>query len=86
MRPEILECLLAKAAPFSSPLTVAADTRELDASPYAKANLAVMRLWQDARRAGFFTKEIRRQLEDEDRDFHLLRTDEGFALIPTESR
>lgn len=80
MRPEILEYLLAKATAFSSPLTVAADTRELDASPYTKENLAMIRRWQEARKDGLFTDEMRRQLEDPDSDFHLTRTESGWKL------
>jgi hypothetical protein len=72
-----MEWMLAKAAGYDAGFAVASSVEAMRANGQTPALLACIRAWEEARHAGAFSEEQRRELRDPAREFHLEALGEG---------
>lgn len=85
MQPDMYESLCSVSAAWDCPISLKGNLRELRAHPRTADNLEVMRRWEEARLARFFSPEQIEAFRRGDRE-HILLVDEkgGFELQPCE--
>lgn len=79
--PADIEWMMARAAGYNAGFAMVLRRPELEANPYTDELLDLIRIWEEARLAGAFSKEQRERLKDGNNEFHLEKTDEKSWIL-----
>lgn len=83
MQPDMYEYICSRATAWNCPIALMGKLDQLDAHPRTSDNLEVVKTWEDARAAGFFTEEEREELKNVDQEHILLKNEVNeYELIP----
>ena len=77
IQPDMIAYIASHAAGWDSPLSLVGDLGNLGSHPRTPDNLAVLKRWQEAGRAGFFTDEQKTELKKAGKEFVLLKDGQG---------
>ena len=78
--PDIYEFGTSRAASWDCPITILLDMPEVEQNPRTKDNLEVVRRWEEYR--PLLTEEQKMMLRSHEQEHTLLKTAEGYALVP----
>jgi hypothetical protein len=85
MQPDMYEYICTVSAAWDCPISIKANLREIKANPRTDDNLEVMRRWEEARLANFFTdKQLKTLQTGEGEHILLINETGGFELQPYE--
>ncbi len=73
--PTDIEWMMARAAGYNAGFAMVLRRPSLEANPHTDELLALIKLWEEARLSGAFSKEQREKLKDGNNEFHLERID-----------
>ncbi len=79
--PSDVEWMMAKAAGYNAGFALVLRRPELENNPNKNELLDLIRIWEEARLAGVFSKEQREQLKDMNNEFHLEKLDENSWVL-----
>ena len=84
-QPDMYEYGTSRAAAWDCPITLISNLDPMAANPRTADNLEVIRRWEEARRTGFLTEEMKESLKDLRKEHILLINEEGaLELSPYE--
>jgi hypothetical protein len=85
IQPDMIEYILSHSVGYNSYVSLVGVLENLKKHPRTKDNLEVFRMWEEAKRAGFFTQEQREALKKPGAAFTLLRNEKKeYELLPCE--
>ena len=83
MQPDMYEFICSRAAGWNCPIALMGKLDQLDTHPRTSDNLEVMKTWEEARTAGFFTDKHREELKQVEQEHILLKNESNeYELIP----
>ncbi len=77
LQPDMVEYIAAHAVGWDSPWSLIGELAKLKSHPRTPDNLEISKRWENARLAGFFTKEQKEQLRKANKEFILLINEKG---------
>ena len=75
MQPDMYEYICSRAAAWNCPIALMGKLDQLNNHPRTADNLAVMKTWEEARAAGFFTEEHRKKLKNVEQEHILIKNE-----------
>ena len=83
MQPDMYEYICSRATAWNCPIALMGKLDQLDSHPRTSDNLEVMKTWEEARVAGFFTDKHREELKQLEQEHILLKNESNeYELIP----
>lgn len=83
MQPDMYEYVCSRGAAWDSPISMVAKLGDMRSNPRTADNLEVIRNWENARIANFFSKEQKEELKRTDQEHILLVNEKGeYELYP----